>query len=417
MCESRDGSASLNKFDVAAQDILRRDFGLAGSQEDTAAVSKGSGLPGSPLLGREPVTLALLSVLAVVLFLAVSGLSRLYHAQRDALGNRWFARGVDDLNAQRFDRAVQEFRSALLYSRDDFSYQLDLAEALLGMKRTGEAQAYLTNLWDRQPENGLVNLELARIAGQQRQSGQALRYYNNAIYATWPGDEEARRRETRVELIDFLLSIDAKTQAQSELIALAAEVGSDPEQQAQLGDLFVRIQDYEHALAAYRASLKSDHHDGEAEAGAGLAAFRLGEYALAQKYLQVAAAARPEDAESASLLKTAELVLQMDPFQHQISAAQRSQLVVAAFETAGERLKACSRPSGPAAPAWQQELADSWAKMESRISVQGLQRDQDLAEKAMELAFNIERQTSAICGTPAGPDLALLLISKLHEGI
>jgi hypothetical protein len=107
----------------------------------------------------------------------------------------------------------------------------------------------------------------------------------------------------------------------------------------------------------------------------------------------------------------------MDPFQHQISAAQRSQLVVAAFETAGERLKACSRPSGPAAPAWQQELADSWAKMESRISVQGLQRDQDLAEKAMELAFNIERQTSAICGTPAGPDLALLLISKLHEGI
>ena len=34
----------------------------------------------------------------------------------------------------------------------------------------------------------------------------------------------------------------------------------------------------------------------------------------------------------------------------------------------------------------------------------------------MDLVFEIERQTSATCGTPTGADLALLLISKLHEG-
>ena len=81
--------------------------------------------------------------------MAVAGLSRAYHAQRDALGNRWFSRGVADLNAGHFGRAVTEFRAALLYSRDNYDYQLNLAEALIGEKHTGEAYSYLVNLWDR----------------------------------------------------------------------------------------------------------------------------------------------------------------------------------------------------------------------------------------------------------------------------
>src|SRR5208282_955683 len=137
---------------------------------------------------REAVSLALLAALAVVCFLGVTVLSRLYRTQQESLGSRWFNRGVVDLKAQRFDRAVIEFRAALVYARDDYAYQLNLAEALLGMKRSAEAAqayAYLINLWEREPENGLVNLELARIAAQRGQKDQALRYYHNAIYATW----------------------------------------------------------------------------------------------------------------------------------------------------------------------------------------------------------------------------------------
>jgi len=132
---------------------------------------------------REPVVLAVLSVATVVLFLAVTGLSHLYHAQHDSPGDRWFTRGVADLGAERFKNAVADFRSALLYSRDDYNYQLNLAEALIGLKRTDEAYAYLINLWEREPENGLVNVELARIAartgrisvGNQRQGTGAIR--------------------------------------------------------------------------------------------------------------------------------------------------------------------------------------------------------------------------------------------------
>jgi hypothetical protein len=50
-----------------------------------------------------------------------------------------------------------------------------------------------------------------------------------------------------------------------------------------------------------------------------------------------------------------------------------------------------------------------------RITEHGLQRDPDLIDRAMNLVFSIERQTSDTCGAPTGADLALLLISKLHE--
>ncbi len=366
---------------------------------------------------QQPVMLVLLAVLALIFFLAVTGLSRAYHAQRDFLGDRWFTRGVADLSGGHYDAAVMEFRSALLYSRDNYAYQLNLAEALIGLKRTSEAAAYLGNLWERQPEDGVVNLELARIAVQKGQTEQALRYYHNAIYAAWPSDREGKRREARLELIEFLLNTGANAEAQSELIALQENLGNDPVQQERVGDLFQRSQDYEHALSAYRESLKLERDNRAALAGAGFAAFQLGRYPLAQQYLEAAVAANPSDKQSADRLKLTEMVLEMDPFRRQLSVARRDRIVVSAFTTAGERLKACSAASGLALPtASQSSLAADWARLKPQIVEAELRRNPDLAESAMDLVFDIERQTSATCGTPTGADMALLLIAKLHEG-
>jgi tetratricopeptide (TPR) repeat protein len=370
-------------------------------------------------LRQEPVILALLSGLAVIFFVAVTALSHLYQAQQEFLGNRWFMRGTTDLKQRHFDAAVMEFRSALLYSRDSYAYRLNLAESLIGLKRTGEAYAYFINLWDREPENGLVNLELARIAAQKGETEPALRYYHNAIYATWPGDEQVQRRETRLELIGYLLNINAKAHAQAELIALAANLEDDPSQQARVGDLFVQTQDYEHALAEYRLSLKAQPHDPAALAGAGLAAFQLGRYNIAERYLQAAMSANPNDAQSAARLKAAALIMQMDPFQRQISVAQRDRIVLEAFAAAGQRLDSCSAAGaakGPATiPVAQPALSEEWAKMKPQITEPGLRRDPDLVNTAMELVFSIERQTSNACGAASETDAALLLIAKLHE--
>jgi tetratricopeptide (TPR) repeat protein len=367
---------------------------------------------------QQPVMLALLSLIIVVAFLGVAGLSRAYHAQREALGSRWFNRGVADLRAKNFAAAATEFRAALLYSRDDYSYQLNLAEALIGLKHTGEASAYLLNLWDREPEDGLVNLELARIAAQQAQTAEAVRHYHDAVYAAWPPEQEAMRTAARLELIELLLRINARAQAQSESIALAENLGDDPAQQERLAALFLRAQDYPHALAAFRLSLKSDPHDAVALAGAGRAAFEMGQYPLAQHYLQEAVSINPNDTQSADRLKTAEMVIELDPFRRQISLAQRNRSVLEAFATAGDRLKTCAAPESAATgtSGSQPALSDSYAALKPRMTEQDLRKNPDLAESAMDLAFRIERQTSSLCGTPTGKDLALLLVSKLHEG-
>lgn len=369
-------------------------------------------------LRQRPTLLIVLSILGVVFFLAVTGLSRVYFRQRESLGARWFNRGISDLKAKNFEAAVTDLRTALLYSRDDYSYQLNLAEALVGLNRAGEASAYLLNLWDREPDNGVVNLELARIARQQGRTDQAVRYYHNAEYAVWPRDQESQRRDARLELIDLLLQIKDHGNAQAELIALAANVDDEPGIQKTLGDLFTRAGDYEHALAAYRTLLHNNRHDVSAMAGAGYAAFQLERYPLAEHYLQSAVASDSGDAQSAQLLQTTQAVLHMDPFRPQISAVDRDKIAMEAFTTAGQRLSACPLPksgvAGPAAGAL--SLSDEWNALKPRMTALRLRRDPDLANTAMDLVFRIERQTSVICGTPRGNDLALLLIAKLHEG-
>jgi hypothetical protein len=368
-------------------------------------------------LRQRPVMLGLLSAAAVSFFLIVTGLSSAYRMQREALGDRWFNRGVADLHAKRYDAAVTEFRAALLYSRDNYVYQLNLAEALIGAVQTGQAYAYLLNLWDREPEDGLVNLDLARIAASKGQTQEAIRYYHDAVYAIWPSNEESQRREARLELIDLLLRMNAKAQAQAELIALSETVGEDSEEQQKLADLFMRADGYERALGAYLAALKADRHNTAAMAGAGNAAFQLGRYTLAEHYLQAAVAGNVRDSASVDRLKTTEMVLHLDPYRPDISKTERNRLVMDAFAAAGQRLTSCALPKH-VAPSGESEptLSDEWTAMKPRITLARLERDPDLADSAMDLVFRIEKQASTLCGTPAGTDLALLLISRLHEG-
>jgi tetratricopeptide (TPR) repeat protein len=375
---------------------------------------------------REPLTLALLTGLTIVLFLAVGGLSRLYHAQQQMLAQRWAARGAGDLGADRYPPAVTEFRTALLYDRDNDGYQLGLAQALLGLNRTDQAYAYLINLWERQPENGVVNLELARIAVERKDTERALRFYHNALYATWPGNQETERRNARLELIDYLLRIQARTQAEAELIASEANVGDDAAQQEQMGELFLRVGDDNRALTAFRASLKLNKRNAAAEAGAGNAAFALGAYAEAQRYLEQAVEAAPDDTASAALLRVTQAVMRMDPFRPQLPDQERDRIAMDAFAAAGDRLRTCQaggaaiaaggkKPAAGSPIASWQQLSGEWSGLRPQVTERGLRENPDLVNTAMNLAFAIERKASGACGAPTQNDQALLLLAGQRE--
>jgi len=368
---------------------------------------------------REPVVLVLLSVAAVLMFLAVAVLSRAYHLQQESRGLMWFDRGNADLNTKNYRSAVAEFRAALSYSRENYQYQLGLARALLGLDRTDEAYAYLINLLQREPDNGNVNLELGRIFAKKGDVNQAVRYYHNAIYAVWSEDSELQRRAARVELIDFLLSHQLQGQAESELMALASNLPDDPAHHAYAGDLFLKVPDYERALAEFEQALRRQNKNPAATAAAGRAAFELGLYTLAGRYLESAVSANPNDSQSAQLLDTVRLVLRMDPYRMRISAAGRRRVVMEAFKTAGDRLNSCavqSHETHIGAGDGEETLETRWLQMKRRLSNQALRSDPELMDAAADLVFTIERTTSQSCGPPTGTDLALLLIANSREG-
>ena len=374
---------------------------------------------------REPLTIALLTGLTIVSFSFVAGLSRLYFAQQESLAVRWSTRGAAALKANNFSDAVTDFRTALLYSRGNDEYQLRLSEALLGLGRKNpdyidEAYVYLINLWDRQPDNGRVNLELARIAASRGTMDRAIRYYHNAIYATWPASQESERQKARLELIELFLRSHANAQAQSELIALAANLGDDPAERAHVGDLFMQAQDYSQALAQFELSLRGNPRSAIALAGAGRAAFERSRYLLARRYLARAVELDPGDKDSKDRLRIVDLVLELDPFRQQIRAAERNRVVVKDFALAGTRIDTCQLPgAGPptAASTQRQALATTWGKLKPKVTEWRLRRNPDLVNTAMELVFDIERQTVGACGPQTDSDTALILIANMHEGI
>ncbi|HVO80660.1 MAG TPA: tetratricopeptide repeat protein [Terriglobales bacterium] len=374
-----------------------------------------------PITRRPAVLIAGLVVLTVLAFLGVSRLVHRFQEQEKAWARHLFESGQAALLAGKPELALEELRAALTYNRDNFQYQLALARALRDTGRTEESETYLISLWERLPQDGAVNLALGRLYARENSLDKAIQYYHNAIYGVWGADADTRRRDAQLELIEFLLRQNAVPQAQAELITLAASTPRNSELQLQVARLYVRAQDYEHALAQFQNVLGLDHGNAAALAGAGEAAFQLGRYRTAERYLQNAVRANPQDAQAKQLLETSNLILQADPFARRVPVAERNRRIWRAFDQAGKRLLGCAETKGidlspPSPSPGLPSLKAEWTAMKLRLAHLNAPREAETPDAAMELVFQIEQQTEAICGPPNGLDLALLLLSQDRAG-
>lgn len=369
-----------------------------------------------PISSRPPAVIAGLTLLAILGFIGVTRLVNRFGEQQKALARHLYERAVEEQQAGKADLAVEHFRDALVYSPDNFVYQLQLARALRDTGRTEEAEAYLVSLWERAPQDGAVNLALGRLAARQKSLDRALQYYHNAIYGVWSSNPDEHRLQAWFELIDFLLRQNARPQAQAELITLAAELPPQPDLWLRVADLFASIPDYDRALAEYRQVLKIEHGNAKALAGAGEAAFNLGQFRLAEHYLEEAAAANTQDAKVARLLEVSRLVLTRDPFRGDISMEERNQRLKSIFDDAGKRLESCMASQSGGPPNAQSTasalapLKTQWDEVKRKLGRLRSSREAGLPEEVMDLVLKVEQQTQSC--PPSATDQALLLLAQ-----
>ncbi len=383
--------------------------------------------------------------------------NRFYQAKQKQLGEMWFGRGQAALAAGQPQPAIQDFRNALYYSHDDPAYRLRLAQALVAANSIPEAQSYLASLWQDEPSNSTVNLELARLAVKQGDTQAALRYYHGAIYGLWPGDAAAQRQQARLELIHYLLELHNATQADSELIALTAELPHTAVAHTQVGWLFMRAGNQERAGQEFEQALRLDPRQPSALQGAGEAAFQLARYQEANQFLERARRTGPLDAQAQELLATTRLILDWNPYAARLTSRQKAMRIVQAFTLARRRLAQCAaqtaantpQPAAPPAsskntsglvarilgrinpaengkpsaappashpnPDQMRQLQQQVAGIRHGLRPSTLERDPQLADSAMGLVAQIETVTAQQCGDPRGPDLALLLLARQAE--
>jgi tetratricopeptide (TPR) repeat protein len=373
-----------------------------------------------------PVILIILTLGAIAGFGAVGHLVTRFNLNQQARGRKLYEQALEEATAGRYDDAIEAFRAALTCDPDNSQYQLSLARALRDSNNPAhldEAESYLIALWQRTPQDAAVNLALARVAAHRGSIDDAIRYYHNAMYGVWYSDPDTNRNRVRIELIEYLLKKNARAQADSELIALAAALPRDPAQHLNAAQLFIQAQDYSQSLDQYDYVLHLEPNNPSALAGAGEAAYRLGNYTLAQHFLRNAAYTDSQNYNTRQLLATTDLVLHSDPFQRHISDAERNRRIASDFAQAEARLTSCaeqthvtSNSTIAAPPSPLSSLEQRWTSVKPDLKNLESPTETDLPDAIMDVVFQIEQQTAATCGQPQGLDLALLLISEKREG-
>jgi tetratricopeptide (TPR) repeat protein len=369
--------------------------------------------------------IALIVVVLVLVFFAAGRATRAFHAEERDLAETWFHRGEADLKSHQPGRAIDAYRSALGYSPGNALFELRLAEALVSGKRTAEARSYLLALWERDPQSGPVNYELARLSAEDGNVGDVIRYYHNAIYGEWDSPDENRRRTLRMEVYRTLRARGASEQAEAELMALSGEAPHDATAHVEIGELLLRDGDDDHALKEFQAASAINPRIESALAGAGAALFQMGRTAEAQHFLHRAVAVNPRDAQARALAETAGFVLALDPFDPLLRNQEKSRRAARAFEAATERLRDCTdefaaRPAATPveAPAGDEllKLKTEGRKLARQASPPALARNPDSIVTVMDFVFRAEAAATKACGPATGADRALEVIGERHGG-
>jgi Tfp pilus assembly protein PilF len=366
-------------------------------------------------------TLAILSLLlaTIVLFAITLFLFRSFSAHRDDLAQRWSTRGMHDLETGKPGEAIVALRTALTYAPGTRAYELLLAQALGEAGRTEESYQYFMGLWETEPGNGRINLQLARLAAKRNDRLAATNFYRASIYGTWEGDGVERRTEVRLELARYLIAGHDLEGARTELLIAGGNAPDNFDRDVTLAELLQQVDDPSDARTYLRKAIADRPNDPAALEAAGRLAYQTGDYESARRLLERAQAGQatahqsmPPNPDDVIIRKNAARILEMMPLPSQ-PARERVAHILAAKAVARKRLEACSShfASASGLPPAFQSLNARWAGVDGTSNAAALLRDTERQEAALQLAYDTELQTEKLCGPATGDDALLLRLA------
>ena len=228
----------------------------------TAAIDE-SAIVKRRLILRDSIAILSLLLMTVVLFAVTLFLFHSFSAHRANLAQTWSERGRQDLRTGKPTDAIAALRTALTYAPGTRTYEQLLAQALGEAGDTDASYDYFQGLWESEPGNGFINLELARLSAKRNAPADAEKYYRAAIYGTWEGDGVARRAETRLELARYLIANHDAAAAREELLIAGGNTPNTYDRDMTLGDLLEQAadpadaEDYYQRAAALRVRHKA----------------------------------------------------------------------------------------------------------------------------------------------------------------
>ncbi|MGE0042059.1 MAG: tetratricopeptide repeat protein [Vicinamibacterales bacterium] len=280
------------------------------------------------------------ALLLVAMFTTTTTLARYYHEEQHARSEGHYARGTALVAQGERDRGIVELRAALSLDRGNPGYALVLATALLDAGHPREAQTYLDDAIRDDPTSGPANLVRARVA---RALGDVETdvYYQRAYYGSWPADAHARRLAVGFELVEYLLSLEARERARAVLAQLAAETGRDPDLMLRVARLFL-----ESGAPAEATPLLVDvteQRPKEAEGWSALAEaeFEQGNDANAARAATRATALDAGDVRAARIAEVSRAAVALDPTAPRLRTAERLRRARALVEQTRDAYLAC----------------------------------------------------------------------------
>ena len=387
------------------------------------------------LVLHDSLAFVILLAATAILFAITLFLFRSFSAHRADIAREAGEDGRHALSQHRPGDAIEDLRTALSYAPNERSYELLLAQALGEDGHLDEAINYFLNLWESQPGDGFINLQLARLERQrndnqrneplrnkrQRSDAQvAIDYYRAAIFGNWNGDGVVRRREVRLELANYLIDQKEFALAQTELLIAASNAPADPALGIEFGDALLRANDPSDAMKQYQKAIIEDPHDAIAFEKAGRLAYNTADYSDARDYLEKAlresagalGTSTGPETDATTLLKNSERLLKLDP-EVATTRSDRVTRILDDRAIAKKRLDACATQLTPSASL--DTLRSRWTASAPSATRAALMRDDANQDLVRTLTTETETTTAQSCGVPQGDDALLLLLAQHNK--